>query len=245
MPGLGTVINVACIIGGGLVGLAASSRVTRALQEALTRACGLCVLFVGMAGALEHMLVATAGADGSVTLASTGSMLLVVSLVAGTVTGELADIDGRFERLGAWLRDRTGNADDASFVKGFVTATLTVCIGAMAIVGSIRDGIAGDWSTLALKGAMDAVIVCAMAASMGKGCLFSAVPVAVFQGCITALARVVQPVMTESALANLSLVGSALIFCVGVNLIWPRTFKVANMLPSVVFAAALAFAFVL
>lgn len=124
---------------------------------------------------------------------------------------------------------------------GFVTASLTVCIGAMAIVGSIQDGLTGDYSTLALKGVMDAIIVCAMAASMGKGCIFSALPVGVFQGCVTALATFLQPVMTEAALANLSLVGSVLIFCVGVNLIWPRTFKPANMLPAVVIAAVVAF----
>ena len=241
VPGLGTLINVACIVGGGLVGLLASSLVTRRLQEALMRSCGVCVMFVGLAGALEKMLVATASASGTVTLASTGSMMLVASMAIGTVAGEAADIDGRFEGLGVWLRDKTGSTGDASFVDGFVTASLTVCIGAMAIVGSIQDGLSGDWSTLALKGVMDAIIVCAMAASMGKGCVFSALPVAVFQGSITALATLLQPLMTEAALANLSLVGSVLIFCVGVNLIWPRTFKVANMLPAVVVAVALAF----
>lgn len=111
---------------------------------------------------------------------------------------------------------------------------------ASAIVGSIQDGLAGDWSTLALKGALDAVIVCAMAASMGRGCLFSALPVAVLQGSVTALATLLHPIMTEAALANLSLVGSTLIFCVGINLIWPRTFKPANMLPAVAIAVILA-----
>ena len=158
------------------------------------------------------------------------------------MAGELLDLDARFETLGTWLRDKTGSSGDARFVDGFVTASLTVCIGAMAIVGSIQDGLAGDWSTLALKGALDAVIVCAMAASMGRGCLFSALPVAVLQGSVTALATLLHPIMTQAALANLSLVGSALIFCVGVNLIWPRTFKPANMLPAVVIAVALAFA---
>ena len=156
--------------------------------------------------------------------------------------GELLDLDARFETLGTWLRDKTGSSGDARFVDGFVTASLTVCIGAMAIVGSIQDGLAGDWSTLALKGALDAVIVCAMAASMGRGCLFSDLPVAVLQGGVTALATLLHPIMTQTALANLSLVGSALIFCVGVNLIWPRTFKPANMLPAIVIAMALAFA---
>lgn len=241
MIGLGTLINVACIIGGGLVGLVASSLVTERLQDALMKSCGACVMFVGIAGALEKMLTGLVATDGTVALSTAGSMALVASMAIGTVLGEAADLDGRFEGLGTWLRDKTGSSGDTRFVDGFVTASLTVCIGAMAIVGSIQDGLTGNYSTLALKGVMDAIIVCAMAASMGKGCIFSALPVGVFQGCVTALATLLQPVMTEAALANLSLVGSVLIFCVGVNLIWPRTFKPANMLPAVVIAAVVAF----
>lgn len=179
MTGLGTLINVVCIVTGGAIGLLASSFVTERLQEALLRSCGVCVIFVGAAGTLQHMLVATVAADGSVVLSSQGTMMLLVSLAVGTVAGELLDLDSRFESLGTWLRDKTGSSQDAGFVDGFVSASLTVCIGAMAIVGSIQDGLTGDWSTLALKGALDAVIVCAMAASMGRGCLFSALPVAV------------------------------------------------------------------
>ena len=145
-------------------------------------------------------------------------------------------LDDRFEQLGIWLKRKTGSDNDASFVNGFVSTSLTVGIGAMAIVGSIQDGILGDWSTLALKGALDAVIVCVMSASLGRGCVFSALPVAVIQGSITLLALPLRPIMTEAALANLSLVGSMLIFCVGVNLIWEKTFKPANMLPAVVIA---------
>ena len=240
MVGLGTLINVACIVAGGSIGLLASSLVTQRLQEALLRSCGACVIFVGAAGTLQHMLVATVAANGSVSLSTQGTMMLLISLAAGSVVGEVLDLDARFESLGRWLRDKTGSSGDASFIDGFVSASLTVCIGAMAIVGSIQDGLAGDWSTLALKGALDAVIVCAMAASMGRGCLFSALPVAVLQGSVTALATLLHPIMTEAALANLSLVGSTLIFCVGINLIWPKTFKPANMLPAVVIAVILA-----
>ena len=241
MPGLGTLINVALVIVGGVIGLLASSLVTDRLQDTLLRACGVCIMFVGIAGTLQHMLVASAGADGSIALSTTGTMMLVVSMAVGSVIGEVADIDGCFERLGEWLRDRTGSNGDNRFVDGFVTASLTVSVGAMAIVGSIQDGLTGDCSSLVLKGSIDAIIVCAMAASMGKGCVFSALSVGAFQGCVTALATLISPVMTEAALANLSLVGSALIFCVGTNLIWPQTFKPANMLPSVVIAVACAF----
>ena len=113
----------------------------------------------------------------------------------------------------------------------------------MAIVGSIQDGLRGDWSTLALKGALDCIIVCTMTASLGRGCIFSALPIAVFQGTITLFAGALSPIMTTAALDSLSLVGSMLIFCVGVNLIRPQTFRTANMLPSVVIAVIYALLF--
>ena len=123
----------------------------------------------------------------------------------------------------------------------FVTASLTVCIGAMAIVGSIQAGIRGNYSILTAKAVLDFILVMVMTCSMGKGCLFSAIPVAVFQGSITALAGLVAPLMTDAALNNLSFIGSILIFCVGINLIWGKNIRVANLLPAVVFAAAAAF----
>lgn len=236
MIGLGTLINVALIVVGGVVGLLGGRLFTPSLQDTLMKATGVSVVFVGLAGALAGMLSLQNGV-----LVSGGSMMIVASFALGSLVGELIDLDGRFERLGEWLKHKTGSEGDNQFVNGFVTASLTVCIGAMAIVGSIQDGIAGDWSTLALKGALDCLIVCVMTASLGRGCIFSALPVGVFQGVITLLARLIQPLMTGAALANLSLVGSILIFCVGVNLIWGKMFKPANMLPAVVVAVALAF----
>ena len=241
MPGLGTIINVCCIVAGGLVGLVGKRFISQRLQDALLKACGLSVIFLGLGGALEKMLSVATAADGSVVLSSGGTMMILVSLAAGSAIGEAIDLDARFEALGNWLREKTGSSGDATFVDGFVTASLTVCIGAMAIVGSIQDGISGDYTTLALKGAIDAVCICAMAASMGKGVVFSALPVGAWQGLVTAASTLLQPVMTRAALDNLVLVGSILIFCVGVNLIWPRTFKPANMLPAVFIAAAWAF----
>ncbi len=144
-------------------------------------------------------------------------------------------------QFGQWLKNKTGNAKDSSFVYAFVTASLTVCIGAMAIVGAIQDGIFGDYSTLAVKAILDFIIILIMASFMGKGCIFSAVPVALLQGFITILAKSIQPFMTEQALHNISFVGSMLIFCVGINLIWEKTIKVANMLPSIIIAVLFAF----
>lgn len=121
-------------------------------------------------------------------------------------------------------------------VDGFVTASLTVCIGAMAVVGAIKDGLTGDYSILAAKAVLDFIIIVIMTASLGKGCIFSAIPVAVFQGAITLLAKLIEPIMTETALSYLSMTGSMLIFCVGVNLLWGKKIKVANLLPTIVFA---------
>ena len=241
MPGLGTIINVCCIVAGGLVGLVGKRFISQQLQDALLKACGLSVIFLGLGGALEKMLTVATAADGTVVLSSGGTMMILVSLAAGSAIGEAIDLDARFEALGSWLREKTGSSGDAAFVDGFVTASLTVCIGAMAIVGSIQDGISGDYTTLALKGAIAQMHTASMAASMGKGAIFSALPVGVWQGLVTAASTLLQPVMTQAALDNLGLVGSILIFCVGVNLIWPRTFKPANMLPAVFIAAAWAF----
>ena len=135
----------------------------------------------------------------------------------------------------------TGNGGDNGFVNAFVTASLTVCIGAMAIVGAIQDGILGDYSTLAVKAVLDLIIIAVMTSSMGKGAVFSAIPVFLFEGAVTLLARLVSPIMTELAIAYLSLIGSVLIFCVGVNLVWGKTLRVANMLPAVVLAVLAAY----
>ncbi len=168
-------------------------------------------------------------------------MLVVLCLALGTVIGEITGIENGFERFGEWLKNKTGNSGDRQFVSAFVTASLTVCIGAMAIVGAIQDGISGDFSTLAVKAVLDFIIIAVMTSSLGKGCAFSAVPFFVFEGGITLLARLIAPVMTEAASASLSLIGSVLIFCVGLNLVWGKKIRVANMLPAVILAVLSAY----
>ena len=168
-------------------------------------------------------------------------MLIVACLALGGLIGEMINIEGLFERFGEWLKQKTGNAKDQGFVPGFVTASLTVCIGAMAIMGAIQDGISGDWSTLGAKAILDLIIVMVMTCSMGKGCAFSAIPVFLWEGGLTLLASVLRPVMTEAAMGYLSLVGSVLIFCVGLNLVWGKKIRVANLLPAVILAVVAAF----
>lgn len=237
MPGLGTIVNAAAIVAGGLFGLLGGKLMKPRIQESLTMACGVCVIFLGIAGAMEKML--TAAADG--TLASGGTMMLIASLVLGALIGEMINIESAMERFGAWLKKVSHSEGDGGFVGGFVNASLTVCVGAMAVVGSIQDGILHDHSTLFAKAVLDLIIVMVMTAGSGKGCIFSAVPVVILQGSITALSGLLQPVMTQKALDNLSLCGSIMIFCVGVNLVWGKKFRVANMLPGLVLAVACAF----
>ena len=236
MTGLGTIINVAAIIAGGLIGLLFSKAITLRDQDTLMHANGVCVLFVGISGAIQEMMTVTS--DG---LTSGGTMMIVVSFAVGSLLGEWINLEHRIVQFGNWLKVKTGNSREKMFVDGFVTASLTVCIGAMAVVGAIQDGISGDYSTLVLKAVLDMIIICVMTASMGKGCIFAAIPVGIFQGVITLLAKAIQPVMTERALSNLSLTGSMLIFCVGVNLLWEKKLKVANMLPAIVIALICAF----
>lgn len=230
----GAIINTAAIVAGGLCGHLFGKLLKDRHQETLTMACGVGTLFLSIAGAMNYMLH-------NDLLPGGGSMLIIACLALGGLIGEILNIENWFERFGEWLKKKTGNAKDRQFVNGFVTASLTVCIGAMAIMGSIQDGISGDWSTLGAKSILDLVIVMVMTCSMGKGCAFSAIPVLLWEGGLTLLATVIKPILTEAALGYLSLVGSILIFCVGVNLVWGKKIRVANLLPAVILAVIAAF----
>lgn len=232
MPGLGTIINVAAIIAGGFIGLLFGKFMKPRFQDTLMKSCGVCVMFVGIAGVLTKMLTVK---DGKIT--ADGTLMMIACLALGSVIGEIINFERLFERFGEWLKIKTGNSKEKSFVNAFVNASFTVCIGAMAIVGAIEDGINRNSSTLILKAILDMLIICIMTASLGKGCIFSAIPVGLLQGSVTALSGLIRPLLTEPALNNLSLLGSVLIFCVSVNLVFDKKFKVANMLPSVVVAA--------
>ncbi len=233
---LGTIINSAAIIVAGFLGNITGKLFKEDQQDALCKVCGISTLFIAISGAMEGMMKVENNA-----LVGGRSMLVVLSLAIGTAIGELVGIERAFERFGEWLKIKSGNGKDSEFVNAFVTASLTVCIGAMAIVGSIQDGISGDYSTLAVKSVLDFIIVAIMTASMGKGCAFSVIPVFLLEGSITLLARLVSPIMTDMAVSYLSLIGSILIFCVGVNLVWGKKVRVANMLPALVIAVIAAY----
>ena len=236
MIGFGTLLNTAAIVAGGLCGALFGRLLTEKAQETLTKVCGVSTLFIALSGALEEMMTVEGNS-----LSSGGALLLIGCLAIGALVGETLNLEDGFERFGQWLKIKTGNGRDGGFVDAFVTASLTVCIGAMAIVGAIQDGLTGDYSILATKAVLDLIIIAVMSCSMGKGAVFSAVPVAILQGSVTALAGLLRPVMTDAALGNLSLVGNVLIFCVGINLVWGKKIRVANLLPSIVLAVLAAF----
>ena len=236
MFGLGTIINVLAIIAGGIIGLLFRGGLKEHYQQAVIKSLGLCTLFIGAAGALPGLLRVENGLLTSPPIRDTLGMIL--SLALGTLLGEWLDFDGKMEHLGAWLKEKASRGEDSQFIQGFVTASLTVCIGAMAIVGSIQDGLSHDPSTLFTKSILDFLIIIIFASTYGKGAIFSALPVGVLQGGVTLCAGLLAPVFSAAVIANLSFLGSILIFCVGVNLAFGSKFRVANMLPALVLGAA-------
>lgn len=231
-PGLGTAVNCAAIVAGGLLGLTVGRFLTERFQQTLQVACAVAVIFIAIGSTLTKML--RVNADGSIEML--GAMMMIASLTVGALIGEIIDIDSRFERFGEWLKIRTGNEGDNNFLNGFVTASLTFCIGAMSILGPINDALLGDCTVLYMKSILDMVLVMVMAASLGKGCIFSSVSVGLFQGAVTIAAGLIEPLMTPSALDNISYVGNILIFCVGINLLFGNRIRVANLLPALVIA---------
>ena len=236
MYGLGTIVNIAAIIVGGLCGLLFGRFIGDRHRDMLCKACGLSVIFIGAAGAFRGMFSVV---DGKIVYG--GDFLIIGCLVLGALLGEIINIEGGFERFGAFLKEKTRSTGDASFIEGFVSASFTVCIGAMAIVGAMNDALYNDYTVLITKSILDFIIVMVMAASLGKGAIFSAIPVAILQGGVTALSVLIKPIMTESALLYLSVVGNILIFCVGINLVFGKKIKVANLLPALVFAVLASF----
>lgn len=230
MFGLGTIINCSAIIIAGIAGMFFGNHLKESMQNTLMKADGVAVIFIGIAGGLSKMLVIKSGS-----IETTGTMM-IISLSFGAVIGELLDLDGKMTHFGEWLKIKTGNAKDHKFVDGFVTASLTVCIGAMAVVGAIEDGVHGNHSILFAKAILDFVIILVMSATLGKGCLFAFVPVGLFQGIITLLSSMISPYITASAMSALSFIGSILIFCVGVNLVLDTKIRVANLLPALIVA---------
>ena len=227
MVGLGTIINTAAVIAGGLLGLLLKNGIAKKFETILMQALGLATIFIGAGGVLKYMLVVENG-----TVDTRGTMLLIFSLVIGCILGQWLDIESKMEVLGVKLKAAVRIKNDNRFVEGFVTTSLIICVGAMAIVGAMQDGLSGDSSMLVAKALLDFALVAILASAYGVGPVFSAIPIFVYQGAITLIAMLFGTVISDALIGELSFVGSALIFCVGVNLVREKTFRVANMLPA-------------
>ncbi len=236
MTGLGTIVNCAAVVIGAVIGLIFKRVLKERFCELITQSMGLAVIFIGAAGGVGRIIELNKAENGTVQI-----VLMVLAFALGSFLGELINIQKLTERFGSWLKIKTNSENDGGFISGFVSASLTICVGAMAVIGPIQDALSHDYSTLFTKAVLDLVIIMVMASAMGKGTAFSVIPLAVVQGSITLIAKLVEPFLTDAAVSSISFVGSMMIFCVGVNLMFDKKIRVANMLPTIIFAVAFSF----
>ncbi len=227
MWGLGVLINTGLVIVGGLIGKILNNGFKENIQKTLMVACGISTVFIGITGTLEGMLVIN---DGKIE--TQGTMLLIFSLVIGGFLGELINIEKKMDNLGEKLKKLLKAEGDKGFVDGFVNTSLIICVGAMSIVGSIQDGLTGDYSMILAKSILDFVVVGIMASTYGIGAMCSALAVFLYQGLITVAAHFAGNFISATLTDYLSYVGSALIFGVGINIIFGKKVPVGNLLPA-------------
>ncbi len=232
MFGLGTIVNTAAVIAGSLVGILLKRGINERISSSLMKAIGCATIFIGASGALSEMLAVTDSG-----ISTQGIMLLCVSLALGTVVGELLKIEEKLESMGDRMkRMKIFASSSGYFTEGFVSATLVVCIGAMAIIGPIKDALEGDTSILFTKSILDFMSTMIFASTLGVGVMCSAIPMFIYQGAFTLFAGAVEPYLYSlgdgNLVGNLSMVGSVLIFGVGVNLAFGKKLRVGNMLPA-------------
>lgn len=227
--GIGTFVNTGAIVIGGILGYLFQRLLSEKLQKTLMQAIGVAVMFIGISGTLSRMLVIHHNQ-----ISTQGIIMATVSLAIGAILGELIDIEAKFDRLGRWLRQRVGQGNDSKFIDGFVSASLTTCVGAMVIIGPLQDALAHDPTMLFTKALLDAVIVAVYTSAFGLGAAFCALPVFVVEIAVTFLAVLINQFLTTPMTNGISLVGSMMIFCIGVNLLFPKKIRVANLLPAIV-----------
>ncbi|MDF2989413.1 MAG: putative rane protein possible Na+ channel or pump [Eubacterium sp.] len=228
MTGLGTIVNAGAVIAGGVAGTLLRSGIPEKYKKIVMQGIGLSVLFIGISGTIKEMITIVNGNK----LDRQFVMLMIFSLVIGGLLGEFLKIEKRLENVGIWFQSKIPSKG-GSFSDGFVTASLVYCVGAMAIVGSLEDGLSGNPSTLFAKSILDGVSAVIFAATLGIGVAFSALPVFIYQGGITLLAGLLQPWLTETVISQMSLVGGILIFAIGINLLEIKKINVGNLLPSI------------
>jgi len=213
---LGTIVNTVAIIAGSLIGLLFKGSIPEKYSKTIMHAIGLAVILIGLKTALQ----------------TDDILIIIISLAIGSVIGELLRIEDRLERLGKRL-GRLVSGDGDGVAKGFVTASLVYCVGAMAIVGSLESGLSGNHQTLFAKSLLDGIGSILFASTLGIGVLFSAVSVFLYQGAITLAAATLKLYLTSAVVAKMSAIGGLLIMAIGLNLLEIKKLKIANMLPAI------------
>lgn len=221
---IGTIVNTAAIIAGGFLGNFLKGKFSSRIQETVMQGISLAVMLIGMKMAFSLDK-------------SNGTILIIFSLVIGGIIGEIVNIEKKLNNVGDWLREKVG--DDEFFVQGFVQTSLIYCVGAMAIMGAIQDGLNSDPSLLFTKSLLDGTSSIAFAATYGIGVVFSALPVFIYQGSITLLASYAQQILSDSMIMGMTATGGLLIFAIGLNIIKVAKIKVGNLLPSLLVAIIL------
>lgn len=228
MTGLGTLVNVAAIIVGGTIGWLAKKGISERYKKTVMQGIGLAVIIIGLSGSLQGIMQFV-GAPRLDRVYLTG---MILSLVFGALIGEALNIERRLDDLGLWFQSKFARGEH-TFAEGFVTASLVYCVGAMAIVGALEDGLTGNTQILYAKAILDGVSAIVFAATLGMGVTFSFLPVLVYQGGITLLAGFLKPWLTEDIISQMSLVGSVLITAIGLNILEMTRIKVGNLLPAI------------
>lgn len=220
MRGLGTLVNVAAVVGGTVVGIGLRGRLPERVRTTLLQGLALAVLAAGMDSAL----------------ATRNFMFPIAAIVAGGALGEALRIEDRLEGAGDWLRRRLGRADQSTFVEGFVDATLVFCVGPLAVLGAIADGLRSDPQLLLVKSALDGLASVVFASTLGWGVAASALPVALYQGAMTAAAGVLDSILTDRMVTEMTATGGLMILGIGIRLFRIAEVRVASFLPGLVIA---------
>lgn len=224
---VGTLVNAAAVIVGGLIGIFLKKGIRSEIMENVMKAEGIAVLIIGMNGVLTNML--SVGKDGKI--AESGGLLLLISLAAGMFFGEIIKLDDRINGIGKAVESKVKSE---GFSKSFVSAFIIFCVGSMSIIGSVNDGLSGDADILMVKSALDFITAAVLASAMGIGVVFACVPLLIYQGGISLFASQIKPLIEScpELLAQFSMVGYAIIMCIGINFIAGTKIKTANLLPA-------------
>ena len=232
MIGLGTIVNAAAVIVGSILGLVLKFGIPERFKSTIMQAISLSVIFIGTSGVLQGIFkVLNSGRIDRQYI-----MLMIFSLVIGGLVGEILRIEDFLDRLGERIKKAVSKvikSENSTFTEGFVTASLVFCVGAMAIVGSLEDGLNRNFAILFAKSILDGVTSVIFSATLGIGVMFSSVAVLLYQGSITLLAGLLKPLLTDTVVLQMSMVGSVLIFAIGLNMLGVSKIKVGNLLPAI------------